>query len=578
MGTRVGRSSRIGNTTDAELDAFAAALRRGVKLSASAWAAVRNAPIFPRAGGGRVAAAKAARRTTPGLEHLQPAVPLLTEQDERDKALAPLRIRNKLVPEDLIAFALLVAAGDVPPERFAAAASRLPALLTPKTARALAEVPCLRTRSGDLIAPAHGYAPTPAVLDVLDDAVVVDSTPRVLNRLGCPTTPRVADIRARLTHLAAQPDPPPNLATLYAALLEASQRERFSLRSLASDEILWTGLYWAAPKNCLIGSRWRTIFSVTDAVPVLTGPLSELYTRLGAHAQPASGHWRALLESISNRYGTAKPPRKVALALVRTYAVLPGPPEALDRGGKCLLDTAGRLHSLNDVDAGRLLVNDDPALAEAIANSALPVAFADQTDPRAATFWRDAGVQPLSVAARIANTRVGTPMPGRVNTEPTLTWLHNRAFASAATALATAVLPDFRLSEQTVRARLGRIQRIDFVSSLERQYKLRAGTICVPVDVHTDSDAIQLTLVTTLHELHQAVARAVTAMLHTEPRSELLLADPMYFLLRCSTPEQLRRELARRKIVWSRWRLQLGRRRTRHRPDTRRTTCPVTSQ
>lgn len=141
-------------------------------------------------------------------------------------------------------------------------------------------------------------------------------------------------------------------------------------------------------------------------------------------------------------------------------------------------------------------------------------------------------------------------MPARVQTEPTLTRLHNPTFASAATALAAAVLPGFRLSEQTVRARLRRIQRIEFVISLERQHKLRAGTVTVPVDVHTGSEAVQLTPVTSQHELHQAVARAVTALLHAEPRSELLLADPMYFLLRCNTTEQLRRELARRKITW----------------------------
>jgi hypothetical protein len=540
-----------GTASNAELDAFTAALRHGVKLSAPAWAAVRNAPILPSPGGGRVAAARAARRTTPGLEHLQPAVPLLTVQDELNKALAPLRVRNKLMPADLITLAELVAAGDVPPERFTAAVSRLPALLTPKTLKALADIPCLRTRSRDLIAPSHGYAPTSAVLDVLDDTVIVDAAPRVSTRLGCLTSPRVTDIRARLTHLAAQTEPPPDLAALFAALAHAAQRERFALRSLANDEILWTGTRWAAPTTCLTGSRWRTIFSATDAVPVFTGPLSEVYTRLGAHAQPAAEHWRALLESISDRYGSAKAPRSVASALAKTYALLAGPPDGLHRAAKCLLDTTGHLHSLNDVAAGRLLVNDDPALADAIREVALPIAFADQTDPRATTFWHHAGVQPLSSAARTTETRPGPSVPERIQTEPTLTRLQNPAFASAVTALAAAVLPGFRLSELSVRTRLRRIQRIEFVRSLERRYKLRVGTISVPVDVHTDSDAIQLTPVTSQHELHQAVARAITALLHPEPRSELLLADPLYFLLRCNTPEQLSRELGRRKISWS---------------------------
>lgn len=541
-----------GIASEAELDAFTAVLRRGVKLSAPAWAAVRNAPILPSPSpdGGRVAAARAARRSTPGIEHLQPAVPLLTEQDERNKALAPLRVRNKLLPADLLAFASMVAAGEIPPERFINAASRLPALLTTKTVKALAGIACLRTRSGDLIAPSHGYAPTPAVLGVLAHTVIVEAPARVLTRLGCPRVPRVADIQARLIHLAAQSDPPPNPAVLYAALSEAAKRERFALRSLATDEILWTGLRWAAPTQCLTGSRWQAVFSVTDAVPVLTGQLSELYTRLGAHTQPAMDHWRALLESISNRYGLAKPPRSVASALGKAYAVLAAPPDDLDRAAKCLLDTTGQLHSLVDVADGRLLLNDDPALADAIVASALQVNFADQTDPRATTFWRRTGVQPLSSAARITQTRSGTPVPGRVQTEPTLTQLHNPVFASAATALAAAVLPDFRLSEQTVRSRLRRIQRIEFVSSLERRYKLRAGTVTVPVDVHTGGDAIQLVPVTSQHELHQAVARAIAALLHAEPRSELLLADPMYFLLRCTTTEQLRRELARRKIAW----------------------------
>lgn len=544
-----GRAS-VGSASDAELDSFAAVLRNGVKLSAPAWVAVRNAPILPGPGGGRVAAADAARRTTPGLHLLHPAVPLLTEQDERNKLLEPLRVRNVLRPADLVSLATLVAAGEAPPDRFTAAVSHLPALLTPKAVRAIADVACLRTRSGDLGPPLRLYAPTPAVRAVLDDSLIADAPPRILARLGCPTVPSVADIRARLAHLAAQPGSPPNPAALYAALIDAARRERFALRSIADDGILWAGERWTAPTGCLTGSRWRAIFAVTDAVPVLTGPLSEVYARLGAHPQPTADHWRALLESIGRQYASAKPPRNVASSLVKTYALLPGPPDDLDRGTKCLLDTSGRLHSLNDVAGGVLLLNDDPALADAIATARLRVSFADQTDPRAANFWRQAGVQTLSSAARVTQTRAGAPVPARVDTEPTLTRLHNPAFGSAVAALAAAVLPGFRLSERTVGTRLRRIHRIEFFSSLERQYKLRAGTVTIPIDVHTSRDAIQLSPVTTQHELHQAVARAVTAMLDAAPRAELLLSDPLYFLLRCTTSEQLQRELARRKITW----------------------------
>ena len=142
----------------------------------------------------------------------------------------------------------MVAAGDATPERFVAATSRLSALLTPKTVRAHSRTsPCLRARSGDLIAPSQGYAPTPAVLEVLDDTVIVDGAPRVLARLGCPTIPRVADIRARLTQLAAQPGAPPAPAALYVALSDAAQRERFALRTLGNDVVIWTGPRWAAP-------------------------------------------------------------------------------------------------------------------------------------------------------------------------------------------------------------------------------------------------------------------------------------------------------------------------------------------
>jgi hypothetical protein len=539
-----------GDASDAELDGFAAVLRSGVKLSAPAWSAVRNAPILRGPDGRRVVAAHAARRSTPGLQLLHPAVPLLTQHDERNKALAQLRVRNKLRPADLVALAVLVSSGDVPPDQFIAATARLPALLTPTTAKAVAGIACLRTRTGRLTPPARGCAPTPAVLAVLDEDVVVDAPPRVVARLGCPTVPSVADILARLAQFAALPEPPPDLAAVHAALVDAAQRERFALRSVANDTILWAGGRWSAPADCLTGSRWRAVFSATTAVPVLTGPHSALYARLGAQAQPAAEHWRALLESISRQHGSGKPPRTVASSLAKTYAHLAGPPDGLDRAAKCLLDTTGRLHSLHDAAAGRLLLNDDPALAAAVAAAGLPVAFADQTDPRSAAFWRQAEVRPLSSAARHTRTRAGTPVPARIQTEPTLARLHSATFASAATALAAAVLPGFRLSEQTVRARLRRMQRIDFVGSLERVYKMRAGTVAVPAEVQTTSDAIQLVPVTSQHELHQAVARAVTALLDPQPRSELLLADPMYFLLRCTTTEQFRRELGRRKITW----------------------------
>lgn len=545
------RRASSGDASDAELDDFAAVLRSGVRLSASAWAAVRRAPILPAAGGGRVAAADAARRTTPGLRLLGPAVPLLTQEDERNKLLEPLRVRNALRPSDLVSLAALVEAGEVPPERFTAAVSDLPALLTPKALSAVADIACLRTRSGELAPPSRTYTPTAAVLAVLDDRVIGEGPRSVLARLRCPTNPRVADIRARLAELSAQPTPPPNLAALHTALVDAAQRERFALRSWAEEKMLWAGERWAAPAECLIGSRWRAIFSITDAVPVLTGALTESYARFGAHTQPTAGHWRALLESIGRQFGSARAPSNVVSALVKTYAGLPGPPDGLDRRARCLLDTRGRLHSLTDVAAGVLLLNDDPGLAEAISNAGLQVAFADQTDSRAGVFWRHAEIQTLSSAARVVRTRAGAPVQARAQSEPTLARLHSPAFASAAAALASAVLPGFRLSGPTVARRLRRIRRIEFVSSLERHYRLRAGPVTVPIDLNVESDAIQLRPVTSQHELNQAVARAVAVLLDAGARAELLLADPMYFLLRCATVEELRRELARRKITWA---------------------------
>ena len=547
-------SAQAGTATDAELDALGATLRTGPKLSAAAWAALRRAPVLRDTEGRWVAPADAVSRAAAGLRYVQLAVSTLTVQDEADKTLAPLKPRPKLRPDDLVALARFVEAGQVSPDAFIAAATKLPALLTPTATARIRTLRCLHDTTGRLVAPQHAYAASSRVTAVLDDtASLVDTaSTTLLAKLGCRTEPTVDDITERLRRRSSAGEALPQRELVYRALADAARRERFSLKTLAEDAILWTGGAWVAPDHCVTGREWRPTFVVTDAVPVLTGPPQDVHALLGAHVKPTVAHWRRLLESVAARHGHApRVPRPIAQALTKAYTTLPGPPEGLADTVPYLLDDTGRLHPPTRAANGRLLINDDPALAAALIDEGRDVSFVEHGDPRSVAFWRAASVRSLTAAARPDALRIGTPSTPPVPVEPMLSRLHDAQFASAAAALASALLDTSGLARKSVRNRLLHVQAIDTVTTLHRGYRLpRVGTVEIAVDFGIERDRIVVVRTSTAHEFRLTVARAVAAAIDAAPRSGQLLSDPIYFLMRCSTPTDLQRELARRKVAW----------------------------
>lgn len=544
-----------GDADDADRHALLRCVRTGTTLSPAALSAARRAPIVLDQHLAWVAPADTVLRSAAGVSLIEPGVSLLPPDDEANPAFTRLKPRAKLRPEDLIRLAHLVDAGQVPPAVLRRALRRLPRLLTANAAKTIGAIRCLDTTGTTLTAPQDTYVPDSraAVVLGLDAPVAVDLPPRVLAALGSRSEPTVSDLldtlrRLRDTAGAAAPDD-----ALYRALPDGARRERRSLTAHRDEPLVHTVDGWQAADTCLLGSEHRSVF--LDTVPVLTGPLKDVYRALGAHPHPIAAHWRTLLTAVSTQHGDNHPvPANVGRALVKAYARMAAPPDGLAAATRCLLDRRGTLRPLSDAANKRLLLNDEPALAAAASAAGAGFAFAETTDPQTWRFWRAAGVQSLTSVARRHATAAGheIPAPRGVQVEPTLARLHQPAFASALAALTTAVLsPATAPTAVALRGRLRRRDTIRIVSFLRREYTLPGGVrVTVSTDHDVQDDAVVLTRPANQLQFRHALARAVATIAHPSGRDHQALTDAVYFLLACASAADMQQELARRGVDW----------------------------
>lgn len=543
-----------GTAPAGERDALAGYLRGRPSLSEKAWAAVRRSPVLVDRNGEAVAPADMVSSSARGAALLAPALHLPMPADEANESLKRLKFRDKVRGADLVALAELVEQGSEPPSSMRKAMARLPELLTRSVLAQLKSIRFLETAAGALVAPTDAYIRTERTTAVLgeDAPFAIDMPANQLGKLGCRSEPLVDDIVEVIGKLRESGERPSRPEIVSRSLFEALRRERRRPDELRGEQILWTGAEWEAPDDCLVGSEHRKTF--LDAVTVLPDGHRDVWTALGANTTPTQSQWRRLLARIGERYGpTGVLPGRIVEVLRRAYRQLDGPPDGLPEDTKCLLDDLGSLHTLKAARAGRIVINDHPALASAARAAGALVAFADTTDRRVTPFFIAAGTRHLSQVAVELGTERGPESPDddALVSDTTLKKLRSPTFASAVAALVSTVAsPERALTAAALAARLARIERIVVVDDIARRYQLAGTAVALKAEFLLLDDQIVVHRVPGSFELRRAAADAVAALADPSGAAGQLLGDPIYFLLRCRSVPEIQRELERRRVVW----------------------------
>lgn len=192
----------------------------------------------------------------------------------RPKLLAALRLREKLTGDDLVDFATQLVNQ---PERAASFETLLktnPQLLTAGTVKRLRTIPFLVTRAGNLAAPANLFVDHEVnrICAANNGRIVAGPNKALYVRLGCQERPSVGLMLQALEDLRAQGQAPADIATFYAALVQALRAEKVAVASLAERPILWCRGEYSAPRDVLVGARVPAWFQ--KATPHLRGPSS----------------------------------------------------------------------------------------------------------------------------------------------------------------------------------------------------------------------------------------------------------------------------------------------------------------
>jgi hypothetical protein len=540
--------------TPQERDALARYLRDQPGLSKKAWAALRSAPVLLDRRGRHVAPASMVTSKTRGANHLGPAVYLPRPVDEANPALRPLRFRTKLQNADLVRLAELVERGEAPASTMRTALERLPQLLNRRVLTKLKSIGFLEVSTGALLAPLDTYIRSERLVSLLgEDAPYAEGVrDTLLDRLGSKSKPSVDDLVAAVTTMREEGRQPSHPDLVVRALVEALRREHRPLKEFEDTAILWTGERWEAPTDCLVGAENRKTF--LGAVTVLREAQREASVALGVQPTPTANHWARLLAWVGEHYGQSqRVPVQVVEALKRAYRQLEELPPGLSQQIACLLDDHGRLHSISEAIAQRLLINDHPDLAAAAAAAGAPLAFAVTLEGRASQLLGAAGVKRLSEVAIPLTTETGTTLEhdARLRVDTVLSRLRKPYFASAVAALVSAVPgSEPTLTPMTLAERLDRIQQIVVVDEIQHQYQLAGTIIWVRGEYLVRENEILVAGARTSSDLRRSVAAAIAIVADQSALAQQLLGDPLYFLLLCRTAADIQGELHRRKIVW----------------------------
>lgn len=524
---------------------------------------LHNAPVLRDHRGEWVSPSSVIVKKAPGSSGLAHVLHFPHPEYERDHQLAKLlRFRRSVGGRDIVNFARVVESRPELAPKLEDALYKHDRLLTRTVIDELKGIAFLRSSSGTLECPPSLYIRSQLNVSCVGEGALFAAGTRMslYKKLGCREHPRAEDIVSHLKGLAAQEVEPGKPEVIYPALVEAALRERGSTDYYRQEPILWDGLGYVRPAETLIGSRHQRIFlQSVPQVSRLADALCRSYLALGAHATPKPEHWRRLFIWLSEKYRRAAArvtgPEKRALR--EAYGQLRDLPDGLPDDAEFLLDRRGRLHSLKDARSGSYVIDDAPELSAVIEGQGSLLSFADVEDARTLDFYRGVvGVRRLTEVSEPRGYEAGSeqPPPARFDAARILSRVHDADFASAVTMLAaheteSGTLPG-RMSRNQAESRLRKVKKFSFVGRLHVRYRVLKTVFSVPAEVVVDKDTILL-LAQRWSDLQDLTAQAVASIISEGAEAKRHLADPIFRLLSCRTPNEIQRYLRRRGISWA---------------------------
>jgi hypothetical protein len=352
----------------------------------------------------------------------------------------------------------------------------------------LCEIPFLRNSKGGVSAPKDLYLRNKLNLVCLGDEApyVHDSRVGLYRLLRCKDIPEAEDIIDYLQELSTKNQKPNQPEVIYTALTSALRSEGIACDFYSSISIIWNGSSYSTPEETLLGSRHRKIF--LDAVPcisVSSSKLRDVFLLLGVCTEPLQTHWRQLLIWFGNNYKeTSGPvPEKERRVLRNAYRKMVKIPDDLDSDAKCFLDRNGMLHPMTDIQQERLLNDDNPVMAQAIIEQAVPLSFVDTSEYGTYPFFRSAGVKSLTEVRRQKGVIIGDEEkpPRWFNCQLVLQQIHSFAFSSALLALAEheslGSAGYIFVDSVALQKRLSTIQHISFAKEIQSIYEIGKYTV-----------------------------------------------------------------------------------------------------
>lgn len=500
-------------------------------------------------------------RKATGASQLEVALYFPHPDYENDKELAEaLRFKTKVTGEDILRYAhVVVTRPELAPE-FEEALHKFVRILTKQEFEKLKIVAFLQSSQGELAPPSSLYLRTPHNVACLSDEAMFVAGSRIAlyKRLGCMEQPKVEDILNHLSRLRFQGMKPKQPEILYPALVEALKTGKRPSISYQNQPIIWNGSEYSKPGDILLGNKYRSIF--LQAVPQLEEASPELrqaLKSLGVPTDPQPQHWQKLFGWFSQRYIGSEAPlnQSERYALLEAYSYLQKLPQRVADNIKYLLDQDSRLHSQAEMRAKQYLLNDDPALAEALMKNGTSPAFADTRGSRGAKalrFYQSIGVPLLTEVREHIGVSIGAEIkpPLWCDSTKIIEKLHTPSFLSALTSLAAYQLQEYPDPTVPPIPQLQIVRSLAFAHPLHIEYRVGSVTVLVPTEVVLDHERFVLAEAQSQNELDELLSQEIASLFVRIPAEQHRFANAVYRVLTCSLPSEMANFLRRQGIAW----------------------------
>lgn len=544
-------------------------LNNGVKIRRNTLAKVKDSPVVKDHRGNWISPNELVHISKSNFDVLEPVLHGPAKELVRSaEFFKRLKIRQKLRSADLIDMAEHVSSAQKCAEEFENLLSRHLDLLKRPTIAKLREIPFMLSRAETLAKPTDLHLANALNEACLDDPTILlrSGNTTLYRKLGCRETPSLDALISEVARRRDVNQAPSEISHFYSALVDAMRLENQDLTDYELDEILWVDGGYRSPWSTVVGSQIPKYFS--NAVPHYKGrqTIEKSYASLGASRKPKDHHWEELLLWFSHCCPTGGEvlDRSKQRWLKDAYQQLGfgGLPIDLSDHARCLLSSAGTLHSLRELEDGLFLENDYPELAAALSEAGGRMAFADVTQKTSA-FYKRLGLRRLSAVAGKHTYRFGSTFTAQSWFQPKhsksaldrirqaeflnalieLVWVYHRGHS------------DFVFEDPIVlHERMSKLKNIELVDELQRVHSVGGIAAAIDTEVGITEEAIALLKPRSLHDFNQLLSYGLAEFVGATSISDIRAFGALVFpLLECRTKTDMRTYLLRQGVTSQSW-------------------------